>query len=49
MSVFVGEVVAQRLDRPRLRRQVGEHPAVVRDCDLELIAVRENPVLILTA
>ena len=30
------------------RRQVGEHPAVVLECDLELVALEEDPVFVPT-
>jgi hypothetical protein len=32
-------------DRPRARGQMREHPTAVLDCDLELVALDENPVL----
>jgi hypothetical protein len=45
-SLFGRKVVAHRLGLPRRRRQVGEHPAAVRDLDLKLVALKENPILV---
>jgi hypothetical protein len=44
------EIMPHRLGgRSRARRKVREHPAVLLDSDLELVALEENPVFIPTA